>query len=229
MPQFLPQSSTGLKSQLSPEPPSLSQAPASTPATATAPGLHSTTQHNPAIHVVTSAVRTPNASLGSHDRGPPYTLNHRIHTVADIWTEFARGLGGPALSKLIAEKGMTWRDPNVIKRTAYHDRKVVWEAIVRLGIHMGVSNDCAARWMQEYFVKAPTENGTQMTLHAFRGWLKHCLSKAKEENPRQDAKQRVAKIYVEEMGKVMELVKTGVDVRTAKDISDVNLCAEIMG
>jgi len=58
---------------------------------------------------------------------------------------------GPALSKLIAKQGMAWRDPVRIKAGTYNDRKVIWEAIVRLGTYKGVTNKRAARWLQKYF------------------------------------------------------------------------------
>jgi len=82
--------------------------------------------------------------------------------------------------------GAGWRNSKRISWAAYNQRKVVWEAIVRLGIHKGVTNDCAARWMQEYFTKARTRTGRPLSLHSCGLWLRDCLERAREQSPKQD-------------------------------------------
>jgi len=128
------------------------------------------------------------------DKGPPYLLSSPVQTIHDVWTEFAHGRNGPPLAQLIARHGTKWRDPNVIKRSAFHDRKIVWEAIVKFAVFMAVA----------------ANRGTMVSeLHdrkKDREWLANelvCLSrvaerlpkKAKVDFPGQDAKVAVVQIY----------------------------------
>jgi len=129
---------------------------------------------------------------------PPYPLHPSVQTVTDLWIEFSKGRGGPPLAKLIAEQGNAWRDPILITRSAYHDRKVVWEAIVEFAMHKRVSNDCSAGSFQASTSQVGTGNGSPMTLFRFRRWPRGaCRKQEKSTKPPQDYRLQVVRIYEE--------------------------------
>jgi hypothetical protein len=169
----------------------------------------------------------PQPTPTSQEHRPPYTLSTKVKTISQVWEEFARGLDGPALSVLIATQGKQGEWRKLINKQALHDRKVVYEAIVRFAIHMECSNECSARWFQAFATGYPTEDGHPLSLWAFRQWLKWCKKTAQEKFPAQKKEVSVVLIYQAEVAKVVPLRQGPGDARTARDISDVEVCAEL--